>query len=155
MIEAVGSGNDFRLPISGGEGVAPSSPPSSQSVPTQSPVTLVAGVGSAAIVARKNEKGDGVGKESESDSTDALSNEELKEMIDRINEKLNGLNREVQFKMDDKVDVRYISVVDTKTEKVIREFPPEEIRSLMGRLREFSDSMNGGEETNLLVNMKV
>jgi len=155
MIEAVGNGNDFRLPISGGEGVPPSSPPSSQSVATQPPAASAAGVGSAAVLAHKSEKGDGVGKTSESDSKDTLNNEELKEMIDRINEKLNGLNREVQFKMDDKVDVRYISVVDTKTEEVIREFPPEEIRSLMGRLREFSDSMNGGEETNLLVNMKV
>ncbi len=155
MIEAVGTGNGFRLPTSGGEGVTPTPPPDSRRAGGQYPVTSVAGTASPAALKGSIEKGDGARENGDVDDGAVFSEKELEAAIDRINEKMSGLHRELQFKMDKKLSLHYVSVVDTKTKEVVREFPPKEIRSLMARLREFADHTKGGEEINLLINLKV
>jgi len=66
--------------------------------------------------------------------------EKLKKELDRITEELNKalnpLNTTLKFKFDDKVDELIVKVVDTKENRVIREYPPKEALELMQKMRE-------------------
>ena len=66
--------------------------------------------------------------------------EKLKKELDRITEELNKalnpLNTTLKFKFDDKVEELVVRVVDTKENKVIREYPPKEALELMQKMRE-------------------
>lgn len=66
--------------------------------------------------------------------------EKIKKELDRIteelNETLNPLNTTLKFKFDDKVDELVVKVVDTKDNRIIREYPPKEALELMQKMRE-------------------
>lgn len=66
--------------------------------------------------------------------------EKIKKELDRITEELNKalkpLNTTLKFKFDDKVDELVVKVVDTKDNRVIREYPPKEALELMQKMRE-------------------
>jgi len=61
---------------------------------------------------------------------------ELQKVIEELNKAMNPLNTDLKFKFNDKVDELVVQVVDTKTDKVIREFPPKEALDLMEKMRE-------------------
>lgn len=83
----------------------------------------------------------------------------LEKTIERLNEKLDLLNRQLSFRLDERIGRNYISIINKKTKETIKEFPPEEIRDfiaqmieLEGRMKEDGDSENKGE---LFVNLEV
>lgn len=61
----------------------------------------------------------------------------LDEAVSRIQDYVQNLQRELQFTVDEKSGRTIIKVIDSQTEKVIRQIPPEEILAL-------SDQIQGG-----------
>ena len=61
---------------------------------------------------------------------------ELQKVVDELNKVMNPLNENLKFQFNNKVDELIVKVVDTKENKVIREFPPKEALRLMEKMRE-------------------
>ena len=61
---------------------------------------------------------------------------ELERITEELNKVLNPLNTTLKFKFNDKVEELVVKVVDTKDNKVIREYPPKEALELMQKMRE-------------------
>jgi flagellar protein FlaG len=61
---------------------------------------------------------------------------ELQKIVEELNRALNPLNTTLKFKFNDKVDELTVSVIDMKSNKVIREYPPKEALELMEKMRE-------------------
>jgi len=49
---------------------------------------------------------------------------------------MDTLNTTIRFGFDDKTDEMYVSVIDTKDNKVIRQIPSEEAMKLAAKMRE-------------------
>ena len=61
---------------------------------------------------------------------------ELERITEELNRALNPLNTTLKFKFNDKVEELVVKVVDTRDNKVIREYPPKEALELMQKMRE-------------------
>jgi len=61
---------------------------------------------------------------------------ELQKLTEELNKALNPLNTTLKFKFNNKVEELMVKVVDTKDNKVIREYPPKEALELMEKMRE-------------------
>ncbi len=61
---------------------------------------------------------------------------ELQKLTQELNKALNPLSTSLKFHFNDKVDELMVRVVDTKNDKVIREYPPKEALALMEKMRE-------------------
>ena len=79
-------------------------------------------------------------EKSSKEEIDHTKQEEIKEKLKSLTEKLNKemepLNTSVKFGFDDKVDEMVVNVMDTKTDKVIRKIPSDEALKLMAKMRE-------------------
>ena len=61
---------------------------------------------------------------------------ELKKIINKINENVSRLNKDVRFSYNETLKSLVVKVVDAKTGKVIREIPPQEVINLQKKLSE-------------------
>ncbi len=61
---------------------------------------------------------------------------ELKRIINKINENVSLLNKDVKFVYNDSIKSLVVKVIDAKTGKVIREIPPKEVINLQKKLSE-------------------
>jgi len=61
---------------------------------------------------------------------------ELEEVTKQLNEEMSALNTTIRFGFNDKIDEMYVSVIDTKSDKVIRKIPSDEAMKLMAKMRE-------------------
>lgn len=61
---------------------------------------------------------------------------ELQHIVKELNEAMNPLNTDLEFKYNNKVEELTVMVIDKKTDKIIREFPPKEALQLMEKMRE-------------------
>lgn len=73
----------------------------------------------------------------------ALSADELREILDEINSTLYSMNKSLRFEVHEKTDDLIVRVVNTRTDKVIRQYPSEEVlerkeRLLQGETSAFS-----------------
>jgi uncharacterized FlaG/YvyC family protein len=161
MIDIISTNEN--LVISKGEGVYPSPPPSSPGadVKVSPAVTGITGEspgareGSAVQLSPaiqtntvKVDRGEAY--------REKIEEKELKETIQRLNDRLGGLDREVLLKMDERIGKYYVSVVDKESKEIIREFPPEEIRTFIARFMEYNDKLAGVTDLrSLIVNLEV
>jgi flagellar protein FlaG len=60
----------------------------------------------------------------------------LKEITEEVNDAIKPLNQDLKFHFDDKSNELVVKVVDTKTDKVIKQFPPQEALNLMQKVKE-------------------
>jgi len=78
-------------------------------------------------------------KQMQNDSLDSKqqtdSQNQLKRLVDELNDTLSPFNTTIKFGVDSQ-DVFYVSVVDTKTHKVIRRFPAEEAQKILPKMQE-------------------
>lgn len=82
--------------------------------------------------------------------------DELKETIERLNDKLGRLDREILLKVDQRIGKNYVSVIDKESKEVIREFPPQEIRSFIARFMEFNENLASTTDLrSLIINLEV
>ncbi len=69
---------------------------------------------------------------------DKMKNEkDVQELVKDLNSALSVINTTLKFGVD-KNDVFYVSVIDQKTNRVIRRWPAEEAKSLLPKVKEFS-----------------
>ncbi|WP_025209906.1 flagellar protein FlaG [Hippea sp. KM1] len=66
----------------------------------------------------------------------SLTEEDIKRVINKINENVSKLNKDVKFTYSDTIKSLVVKVVDAKTGKVIREIPPQEVINLQKKLSE-------------------
>ena len=71
-----------------------------------------------------------------SSQTKTLSPHELKIVINKINENVSKLNKDVKFAYNETLKSLIVKVIDAKTGKVIREIPPQEVINLQKKLSE-------------------
>ncbi|MCP4217965.1 MAG: flagellar protein FlaG [bacterium] len=149
MIENV-SGNNENLVLDK-SGVNAPQPPSSPETKSSESSQKSAEVDLQTRIAEK------VGSDSrEALEEDKSLEDELKESISSLNEKLSRLDRQVLFKLDKKIGKNYISVVDKESEEVIREFPPKEIRTFIARFDEINEQMMASSDIkSLIINLEV
>ena len=68
---------------------------------------------------------------------DMFSPEELQQEIEKANEVLKETNaKHLSFFVDDATGKQGVRVIDTQTNEVIRQFPPEEALNIAARIRE-------------------
>ena len=75
-----------------------------------------------------------------SEEKKVFDEKEVKKKIEEVTEELNKemdiLNTTIRFHFDDKTDEIYVTVIDTKDNRVIRQIPSEEAMKLAAKMRE-------------------
>jgi flagellar protein FlaG len=169
MVDVISTNEN--LVLNTGEGVSPSPPPSSSETSNASEVatrTSKTGVASEAVTTTSTQVDASV--ELTPQARDTLENsdqqkkegqedelqKELVDTVERLNEKLTRLDREILLKVDQRIGKNYISVVEKETQEIIREFPPEEVRSFIARFTEFNEKLASVTDLrSLIVNLEV
>lgn len=67
----------------------------------------------------------------------AVTADQLREVVESLEDAIAIVNRSVRFKVDDSTDTLVTLVVNRDTDEVIRQIPPEEMLAIARRLREF------------------
>lgn len=160
MIETISTNEN--LPINKGEGITPSPPPSSSEAKDVRNTRSTARSDSTAktSVDASVELAPGIKEvitnENKKESSEGVVEKELKETIERLNEKLGRLDREILLKVDKRIGKNYVSVVDKESQEVLREFPPREIRSFIARFMEFNEKLAANTDIrSLIINLEV
>ena len=60
----------------------------------------------------------------------------LQETTEQLNKEMDTLNTTIRFGFNDKISEMYVSVIDTKDNRVIRQIPSEEAMRLAAKMRE-------------------
>lgn len=66
------------------------------------------------------------------------SQEEMKKLIDQLNQSLNPFNTTLKFGFDNSSDDFYVSVIDTKSNRMLRRFPVEQAEALLPKMQEIN-----------------
>ncbi|MDF2500963.1 MAG: hypothetical protein K0Q77_1677 [Anaerosporomusa subterranea] len=66
-----------------------------------------------------------------------LNKEELLPITREMNKFFQYLNADIKFEMHERTQRLVVKVVDTKTDKVLREFPPHELLDKIANIREY------------------
>ena len=153
MIDGVTVNSD-NLVINTGGGSVPSPPPSSLET-NKSEAAQTAEKTSAKVDLRPEVATSQTEEAVKEGSQEKLENE-LKETIERLNDKLNRLDREILLKVDKRIGKNYVSVIDKESKEIIREFPPKEIRSFIARFMEFNENLASTTDLrSLIINLEV
>jgi flagellar protein FlaG len=154
MLETITTNEN--LPINKGEGAQPSPPPSSSEVKAPARSGGTGQVRKDAAVELTPEIKDTLESENRNEEEGKTVEKELRETIERLNDKLSRLDREVLLKVDQRIGKNYVSVVDKQSQEVIREFPPKEIRSFIARFMEFNENLAANTDIrSLIINLEV
>jgi len=65
------------------------------------------------------------------------SEKDVRKLVDDLNNEISLLNTSLRFGVD-KSDVFYVSIIDKKTDKVIRRWPAEHAQTLLPKMKEFT-----------------
>jgi flagellar protein FlaG len=65
--------------------------------------------------------------------------EDISNAVKHLNDYMQNLQRELQFSVDDQTGRTVIKVLDSETDTVIRQIPPEEILDLARKLKDQDD----------------
>jgi flagellar protein FlaG len=71
----------------------------------------------------------------------AKKSDDLKQAVGQLNDYVQNMQRDLQFSIDKDSGITVVKVIDTKSEKVIRQIPSEEALKLARSLAEQSDGM--------------
>ncbi len=66
-----------------------------------------------------------------------LSKEELIRVTDTMNDFMQMVNTDIRFSLHDKTKQLMVQVIDTKDQRVLREFPPHELLDTIAAIREY------------------
>lgn len=75
--------------------------------------------------------------ESTNDDLKINSKEDVEDLVKQLNEALSPMNTDLKFGVDHD-DIFFVSVVDTKTSKMIRRFPAEQAADFLPKMQEVS-----------------
>jgi len=65
------------------------------------------------------------------------SEKDVQKLVEDLNKEISVLNTSLKFGVD-KSDMFFVSVIDKKTDKMIRRWPAEEANTLLPKVREFT-----------------
>ncbi len=74
--------------------------------------------------------------ESEQKTSKVQSQEQMDKLIEQLNQSLNPFNTTLRFGFDNKSDDFYVSVIDTKSNRMLRRFPIEQAEQLLPKMQE-------------------
>lgn len=162
MIDSVTNDN---MIVNKGEGYVPSPPPSPSITSTPSTTQRIGtdGAVSVDISQEVQKQGTDLGTTNSKEvstsnpkETEKEMEKKLNESVSALNEKLTRMDHDVLFKVDKRINRNYISVVEKNSKKVIREFPPEEIRSFIARFDEINQKLSrSGDVKSMIINLEV
>lgn len=66
-----------------------------------------------------------------------LDRMQVESMIEGLNDFLEPLKTSLKFELHDKLDRYYVKVVDSKTDELVREIPPEKMLDMYAQMFEF------------------
>ncbi|HZF70534.1 flagellar protein FlaG [Sulfuricurvum sp.] len=64
------------------------------------------------------------------------SQEQMNKLIDQLNQSLNPFNTSLRFGFDNTSEDFYVSVIDTKSNRMLRRFPVEQAEQLLPKIQE-------------------
>ena len=73
-------------------------------------------------------------------ANDTVQTSELNAAVANINDYVQNVQRTLQFSVDDNTGKTVVTVLDSETEEVIRQFPPEEALALARHLQASQES---------------
>ena len=74
----------------------------------------------------------------------ALAREDVQGSVDKLNEMMQSVRRELQFSIDEDSGRTIIKVIDAETQEIVRQIPPEEVMTLVERISGGGVSLLGG-----------
>ena len=97
------------------------------------------------------------GAETESrKASEAPSGEQLGAIVEKLNDFVQQVQRELEFSIDEENGEVVVKVVDARTRDVVREIPPEEVREMRKRLNEVAEKLfQEGPVTSMLFQAKA
>ncbi|MFD0943843.1 flagellar protein FlaG [Savagea faecisuis] len=72
-----------------------------------------------------------------SEVQDQITKEQAKQMADSMNHFLETVDTQLRFKYHDKLNEYYVTIVDSKTDKVVREIPSKKLMDIHAAMREY------------------
>lgn len=75
-------------------------------------------------------------KETEQMTQESKSSEQMQDLIDELNRSIGPFNTSLRFGFDNRSDDFYVSVIETKSNKMIRRFPAEQAEQLLPKMQE-------------------
>lgn len=79
-------------------------------------------------------------KGAKNDSSKINSEKDVQDLVAQLNKAIQPMNTDINFGVDSQ-DVFYVSVIDTKTDRMIRRFPAEQAESLLPKMQEVSGTL--------------
>ena len=76
------------------------------------------------------------GQVSENSTIGGLSRDELEKIVEELQTSTETMHKRLRFTMNEDLDRIVVKVVDARTDKVIKELPPESLQRVQARLRE-------------------
>lgn len=76
-------------------------------------------------------------KAQHAESEQQLPIEKAKRMTESMNTFLESANTQLRFKLHDKLNEYYVTIVDMKTDEVVREIPSKKLMDIHAAMREF------------------
>ncbi|MEK4711590.1 flagellar protein FlaG [Sporosarcina sp. FSL K6-5500] len=73
----------------------------------------------------------------QADQEQQLPADKAKQMTDSMNTFLESANTQLRFKFHEKLNEYYVTIVDSKTDEVIREIPSKKLMDIHAAMREF------------------
>ena len=73
-----------------------------------------------------------------------VQGQNIEDVVADINSKLQEVERSLQFSVDKDTNRTIVKVVDSKTDEVIKQFPPETVLDMAKQIDEFVDNMSKG-----------
>jgi flagellar protein FlaG len=73
------------------------------------------------------------------EAKDTKNSDDLKQAVSQLNDHVQNMQRDLQFSIDQESGTMVVKVIDTKSEKVIRQIPTEETLRIARSLVEHSD----------------
>jgi len=73
----------------------------------------------------------------ESSDQDYLSNEKAKKMTDSLNKLLETTSTKLRYEFHEELEEYYVTLVDTKTDEVVREIPNKKLMDMYAAMLEF------------------
>jgi len=73
----------------------------------------------------------------QNDGTNINSKQDVEELVGQLNKAIEPLNTNLKFGVDSQ-DIFYVSVIESKTNKMIRRFPAEQAQDFLPKMQEVS-----------------
>lgn len=104
--------------------------------PVQQDITAVKTPDAVVVAINGSEAANNEQATNKDENKDQLSKKNVEEITDGLNDFMQSINTDLRFVLHRKTDQLMVQVVDTKTNKVLREAPPKEILDTLAKIRD-------------------